>query len=598
MSPHEWIVLVTITGALVLFVSNRLSVDLVALLLIAVLLVTGVLTPAEAVAGFSDPATLTVAFLFVLSAALLRTGVLATLGPALGARARIDSAFGLMAFMLAVAVVSAFINNTPIVAVLIPVAVQMARVAHVHPAKLLIPLSFGTILGGICTLIGTSTNIVVSGLAEQAGQAPLGMFQMTPVGLVFMAAGVLYMGLVGRHLLPSPTVSTDLREVFGMAGYLTQIELHAGGRMVGKRIMDSLLVKQLDMDIIAVDRSGERFTMPAGDMVLQAGDRLTVRCDVARIRELKDQARIGVRPDFDVAGDDLRARGTTLVEMVITANSPLAGQTLHDADLIRRYRAVPLALRRREEVLHDRLHDVELASGDVVLAEVRAHYVETLRKLERTPDAPFALLTESPGIPEFDRKRFLIVALLLLGVVVCSSTGVLPVMVAALLATVLVVLFGALNMKEVYEAVEWRIVFLMAGAFALGAALHKTGLDLRAAGALVDSLGGYGPVAVVGGLYLFTALLTEMVSNTATAALMTPLAIGIAERSGLNATPFIMTIAFAASASFMSPIGYQTNAMVFSAGQYRYVDFMRVGAPLQLLLWVLAMMLIPRVYPF
>ncbi|MBK8497703.1 MAG: anion permease [Flavobacteriales bacterium] len=598
MTPNEWIVLSVLLGALALFISEKLSIDLVALMIATALVLTGVITPAEGVAGFSDAATLTVAFMFVLSAALMKTGALSTVGPRLSERFRSNERWGLMAFMLLVGSISAFINNTPIVAVFIPIAVQMARAANIHPGKLLIPLSFGTIFGGTVTLIGTSTNIVVSGLSAKLGAGEIGMFQMAPMGLVFLVVGILYMVFIGRHLLPSGKDQKDLKEKFGMGGYLTELELLPGARFVGKRIMDSALVRELDMDIIEIVRDGQRFSLPPGDMVLAAGDVLKVRCAVDKIRALKDRANITVKPTVQMAGDDLRTRGTSLVELVITANSPLDGQTLGEADLIRSYRAVPLAVRHRDDVVHERLHDAVLRSGDVILAEVKSHYLATLKELERTPDAPFAILTEQEGMAAFDKKRFVLVTAAILGVVVVSSLNILPVMVASLVAVLLIVLTGGLSMKELYEAIEWKVIFLMAGAFSLGAGMHASGLDIRMAGKLVDVLGPWGPVAVLSGIYLFTSVMTEMMSNTAAAALITPIAVSMANQMGTSPTPFVMAVCFAASACFMTPIGYQTNAMVYTAGQYKYFDFMRVGFPLHLLFWILATLLLPVFYPF
>lgn len=598
LTPDQWIVAGVVASALLLFISEKLSIDLVALMIAATLAVTGVITPSEAVAGFSDAATLTVAFMFVLSAALMKTGALSTVGPRLSERFRRNEGVGLMVFMALVGSVSAFINNTPIVAVFIPIAVQMAQSANMHPGKLLIPLSFGTIFGGTVTLIGTSTNIVVSGLSAKLGAGEIGMFDLAPMGAVLLVAGILYMVLVGRHLLPGKQDQKDLKEKFGMGGYLTEIELLPGARFVGKRIMDSSLVRELDMDIIEIIRDGQRFALPPGDMVLEAGDLLKVRCAVEKIRALKDRANISVKPTVQLAGDDLRTRGTLLMELVITASSPLDGKTLGEADLIRTYRAVPLAVRHREDVVHERLQDTVLRSGDVVLAEVKRHFVKNLKELERTPDAPFAILGEQEGVAEFDRSRFVMVAAVILGVVAVSSLTRVPVMVASLVGVIIIALTRCLSMKEFYEAIEWKVIFLMAGAFSLGAAMHNSGLDTRIADKLVSTLGQWGPVAVISGLYMATSLLTELMSNTACAALVTPIAIGMADRMDASPTPFVMAVCFAASACFMTPIGYQTNAMVYTAGQYRYVDFIKVGLPLHLLFWALATWLIPVFYPF
>jgi di/tricarboxylate transporter len=362
--------------------------------------------------------------------------------------------------------------------------------------------------------------------------------------------------------------------------------------------MNSALVKELEMDIIEIRRGEQLFTLPPGDMVLEAGDLLKVRCDVAQIRALKDRAHISVQPALRLANDDLKARGTTLVELVITSSSPLEGLALGEADLIRTYRAVPLAVRHREEVVHDRLHDTILRSGDVILAEVKTHFIKRLKQLESTADAPFVILTEQSGVAEFDRRGFIGVALVLFAVVVASSLELTSVVVASLAGVVALVLTRSLSMKQVYEAIDWKIYFLMAGSLSLGLAIQRSGLADRIAGGVVDLLGDWGPVAILSGIYLITMLLTEVMSNTATAALVAPIAISTAATLGLSPTPFLMAVIFAASASFMTPIGYQTNTMIYGAGQYKARDFLRVGWPLQVMFWILASALIPVLYPF
>lgn len=598
MSPHEWIVLAVMALAIALFISERLSIDLVALLIILLLVTTGVLTPKEGLAGFGDQATLTVAFMFVLSSALLGTGAVSTLGPRLSRHFRESPMRGMLLFMLLVGGLSAFANNTPIVALLIPVVVQMAHTSGQAPSKLLIPLSYATIMGGTITLMGTSTNFVVSGVMTDSGLPALTMFQQTPMGLVFLGAGVAYMVLIGRKLLPDRKGSKDLGEQFSMRGYVTDIELLPGAPSIGRSIMNSALVKELEMDIIEIRRGEQLFTLPPGDMVLEAGDLLKVRCDVAQIRALKDRAHISVEPALRLANDDLKARGTTLVELVITSSSPLEGLALGEADLIRTYRAVPLAVRHREEIVHDRLHDTILRSGDVILAEVKTHFIKRLKQLESTADAPFVILTEQSGVAEFDRRGFLWVASILIGVVLASSFELTSVVVASLAGVVALVISRTLSMKQVYEAIDWKIFFLMAGALSLGLAMQRSGLADRIAAGVVEVLGPWGPVAILSGIYLLTSLLTEVMSNTATAALVAPIAISTAATLGLQPTPFLMAVIFGASASFMTPIGYQTNTMIYGAGQYKARDFLRVGWPLQLFFWILATLLIPVLYPF
>lgn len=604
MDPHELIVLGVLVVAVILFITEKIGIDLIALLIIAALVLTGVVSPQQGVAGFSDPATLTVAFMFVLSAAVLQSGVLRALAPLLSEQMKRSEVGGMLILMLGVAALSAFLNNTPIVAVFIPIVVQAARSAGISASRMLIPLSFATIMGGTTTLIGTSTNILVSGIAAEHGLPAFPMFQLTPMGLVLLAAGTLYMLLFGRRLLRRDVDTTGLEERFGIKDYISEIELLPTAPSVGTRIMDSRLVKDMNMDIIEIRRGETVFTIPAGDMVLQAHDLLKVRCDVSHIRALNDRRQVRIHPaqgvtegGFPVDGET-GSHGTKLVELVITANSPLEGSTIREADLMRIYRAVPLAVRSREAVLNQRLEDVVLRAGDVILAEVRTHYVERLRALDRTSDSPFAIIAEQDGAIGFDKRAAAITGTVLLAVVLSTAFGLLPIVVSTLAGVCIIVLTRCMSMKDVYDAIDWKIIFLMAGALSLGLAMSESGLADRVALGLVSLLGGWGPIAVLAGIYICTALLTEVMSNTATAAMLAPIAISTSLAMGVSPLPFLMAVTFAASASFMTPIGYQTNTMVYSAGRYKFTDFLRVGSPMAIIFWILATLLIPVFYPF
>lgn len=583
------LVLAILAAAVACFATERLPVDLVALLVLSALLGSGVLTPEQAVSGFSNTATVTVAAMFVLSAGLARTGVVNLLGRRLAGVGRLGFRPALVALMVLIGVVSAFINNTAAVAIFLPVVIGLARDMGISPSKLLIPLSFASMFGGVCTLIGTSTNILVSSIAEQHGQAPFGMFELSPLGLVLFATGGLYLLTVGVRTIPDRRAGADLTQSYGMGDYLTEILVLPEAPAVGRSLRESPLVRDLDLDVLEIHRDGRRLT-PGAETVLEAGDLLRVRCDVQKIRRAEEQEGIVLKSGLKWRDEDLQSPDLALLEAVIAPASALVGKTLKEAGFRQVYGGTALAIRHRGELMRERLGTTPLRSGDVLLVELRRDRVEALR---RSPD--FVIVSEV-GLDEPRQGRRLVATAIVAGVVAAATLDLLPIMGSAILGSVLLVLTRCITLDEAYQAIDWRIIFLLGGILPLGIALETSGAARLLSSVLVDTIGVWGPTALVSAFYLLTSVLTEAMSNNATAALLAPIAISTATALEVDPRPFLVAVTFAASASFMTPVGYQTNTLIYGPGHYRFTDFLRVGTPLNLLFWLIATLLIPRLW--
>ena len=592
MTAEIAIVLIILVAAVGLFATERLPVDLVAMLVMSVLILSGIITATEGIAGFSNPATVTVGAMFILSAGLFKTGAVNFLGEWLARLARRSFWLVLIALMLSVGALSAFINNTAAVAVLMPVALGMARDARVSPSRLLMPLSFASMFGGVCTLIGTSTNILVSSIAATRGQPAFGMFEFLPLGSVMFAVGTLYMLTIGVRLIPERRAEGDLAESFNLNSYVTELVVLPASPSVGVELRDSTLVRDLDIAILEISRDAQTLPLPAPATRLAAGDVLRVRCDVEKLAALQAQEGVQLKPGSKWRDADLESDETVLVEAVVAPNSTLVGRSLEAAQFREAFDATVLALRHSGHTLHEGLAHTRLRAGDALLVEARREHLSRLRQAKE-----FVIISDV-GLPKFRRGKIITAMAIMIGVVAVAASGWLPIVASAIVGCVLMVLAGCVTLDEAYRAIEWRVIFLLGGILSLGLALDKTGAARIVAAWMTATIGVWGPVALLSAFYLLTSLLTEAMSNNATAALLAPVAIVTADSLGVSPRPFLVAVAFAASASFMTPVGYQTNTLIYGPGQYKFTDFLRVGTPLNLLFWLLATLLIPVFWGF
>jgi di/tricarboxylate transporter len=583
VSFDAWLTLALLVLAVLLFISEKLPADVVALLVLSTLLVTGVLSPAQALAGFSSEATITVAAMFVLSAGIQRSGLLRALGRLL---ARLRWRWLLAIVLMGVAgSASAFINNTAAVAVLLPVVLATCAARHLAPSRFLIPLSYASQMGGVCTLIGTSTNLLVNSLAVESGEPGFGLFEFSHLGLLMMAAGFAYLILVAPWLLPARE-QAHFGDEAPPGSFATEVRVLRDSNLIGKPLQ-GVVERRSPLQVLAVRRDDRGLPAPLSTP-LELGDILLVRGEWADIESFVSSRKLRlVRED---AADS--KRDAVVVEVVIAANGSLSGRRLGEVEFERLHQATLLAVQRRGQVLHERLDDLRLGAGDLLLIAVPPSELPALRR-------DLGLVVISEREPERLSGRNAALSVLIMAAVVgTAALGLLPITASALIGGIALILLSVISADEAYAAIDWRVIFLLAGMLPLGLAMRESGLAATVVDALMVLVGDGSPLLALAVVYAGTALLTECMSNNAAAVLMTPIVLAIAHSLDVDAKPFLIAVMFAASTSFATPVGYQTNTMVYNAGGYSFSDFMRVGVPLNLLFLVLAVYFIPVYFPF
>ncbi|HBE17448.1 MAG TPA: SLC13 family permease [Cyanobacteria bacterium UBA11149] len=583
--------------ALMCFIAEWLPVDITAISVTVVLMILGLVTPDEGIAGFSNSATITVMAMFILSEGIGRTGVIQIVRDLLVKWGGNKPSQQILVMGGIIGPITAFINNTAVVAVFLPIVEDWCRKRNISVSKLLIPLSYSTVLGGMITLIGTSTNIVASGVSKKLGYGDFSLFQFTILGIITFVVGLIYLAIFAPKLLPDrkPSNSNLVNQEYGLKDYVSEVVIKPKSSLIGQTLRSSEIQRKFDLDVLELIRNDSHFPQPIADKILAAGDILLVRGGRSDLLKIRDERGIDILPDVEFSGKSLSETELTsqeedVAEVLILSNSNLIGSSLKDLRFRQRYNATVLAIRRGEELLRERMGKVPLRFGDLLLLQAPK---ESLLGLQTSNDL---LVIEQKDVESLRKDKAWISLIIMVAVVAIAAFDWMPILVTSLAGVIIMILTGCLKPGEIYNAVRWDVIFLLAGLFPLGTAMDNSGTTEWLAKNLVAIGGNLDGFWILVFFYLATSLLTELLSNNAAVILMIPVAVKVATTLSLNPMAFMFAVTFAASNSYLTPIGYQTNTMVYGPGGYKFFDFTRVGLPLNLILSVLTPILIVWLY--
>jgi len=592
------IVLGVITLMFILFVGELFPLDVTALSILAVVLVLGYISPEEAISGFANPAVIIIALLFVLSHALQKSGILEYMVIRLNKLTERSRFLGLFVFLISVALASAFVNNTAIVAIFIPLTIRLAQKYNLSPSKLLMPLSYIAIIGGTLTLVGTSTNLLVNSIYVNTipSSPPLGMFEFAKFGLVMLVIGVAYLLIAVPFLIPSRTVTSSLTKSYHMGGYLTELKVSEESPLVGRTCKERAVNKNYDITVLDILRDGKLISKNIRDTIIYPEDILFVRGSLENFLRMKEVEKVTMLTDEKLTQDELIHDDNTLVECLITNRTDLVGKSLMEINFRRRFGSFILAIRREGEILRKKIAHVVLQAFDTLLIYGP---IEKIKELSDSGD--FIVLGEIEATLQKHKYWWVSVAVIL-GTVILAALGIVPILKGALIGAIFLLVIRVITANEAYQSINWQVIVLIAALIPLGIVIQKSGTAFWIGTVLNDIANAFNPLIrptiMLSLIYLVTIILTETTSNAATAIIMTPIAISAAQQMGLDPRTFVFAVCFAASASFITPIGYQTNLMVYSPGGYKFTDYVRVGLPLAIVLWCMATWLIPILWPF
>ena len=590
------IVLSLIVLAFSLFVTEKFPLDVTALLILSILLIGQFLTVEEAISGFSNPAVITIGLLFILSYALQKTRILEYLIIRINKLVSRSKNLGLGVYLLTIAIASALMNNTAIVAVFMPVTIRLAHQYKVSPSKLLIPLSYAAIMGGTLTLVGTSTNLLVNAIYVDNGGVSLGMFEFAQYGWIPLTIGLVYVIWIAPLILPSRTITSSLTKSYHMAGYLTEMKISNDSPLIGKTCRDRNINQNYDVMVLDIQRDGYLISTKVGEKVIQAGDILFVKGSVESFLRMKEVEKISLLTDEKLTQKELEQEDNVLIECMLTDKSDIVGKTLMQSNFRKRFRTFILAIRRDGSIIRKKIAHVILHTYDTLLIYGGRKEID---KLASRGD--FILLGEVQA--DLVKSRFWWVSILaIITTIVLAAFGILPILKGAIISAVILLLLRIISPNEAYQSIHWQVIVLIAALIPLGIAIESTGTAAFIAQLISETVSDFSPgkqpYILLGLIYLITMILTEVSSNTATAIIMAPIVMAVTNQMGIDARPFIFAVCFAASASFVTPVGYQTNLMVYGPGGYKFSDFIKVGLPLSIIFWLLAILFIPIIWPF
>lgn len=622
MGTDAWIALSILAIAIILFVTEWLRVDVVALGVMVALMLTGLLTPAEALSGFSNSAVLTIAALFVVGGAVMQTGLAGVIGQRILSIAGTGETRLVAVIMGAVAMLSAFMSDTGTVAVLLPAIVSLSGSANLSASKLLIPLSFGSLLGGAMTLIGTPPNLIVSDLLRQEGLRPFSFFDYTPAGLLLLLGGVLFMVLVGRRLLPERRSVQDVQRVetpeqlvalYRLPDNLFRLRVRRGSALIGQTVVEADLGKAFQISVIEMLRSrqsrppleGHRLSkilqpvnlerVSREETPIAVDDILVVQGTGNDVSHAAAYWNLGLQPAEIADRENLIDDEVGIAELLLPPRSSLLGRNLVETRFGSTYRLTVLAINRPGDEGMTNLKQVPLKAGDTLLVQGTWRAIMSLKDKRRD----FVVMGEPEvmaGIPA--RRKAPLTLFVLVGMLLLMVTNVVSVVAAAMVAALATILLGCVTIDEAYEAVDWRSIVLIAGMLPMSTALEKVGLVNGMAVGLVDLVGSFGPLAVLSGLFLLTSGFTQVLSNTATTVLIAPIALAAARQLGVQPQAFLMAVAVAASMAFATPVASPANTLVMGAGNYQFRDYLKVGAPIIVVSLLLSVVFLPLLWPF